>query len=78
MPKLENLTDFAACDFLSTDIEGGSLLVVCVAGLFKQPRGDCPSAKVLSLDEVQIHPPMEDIYFGAPGTPAFGWMARRS
>jgi hypothetical protein len=67
MPALDNLTPFAASDFLSLTRAGEECLVLVVAGSFVLPApggtGDAP----LAVCEAQAPPPETDVYWGEPG-----------
>ena len=66
MPVLENLTPFAATDFLSLTKEGEECLVLVVAGSFVMPAAGRPSAAPLALCDEQPVPPKADTYWGEP------------
>lgn len=62
MPALENLTPFAATDFLSLTKEGEECLVIVVAGSFIMPQPGRPQSSPLPLCEEQVAPPRTDAY----------------
>ena len=66
MPDLDNLTSFAAVDFLSMTPEGADAIVVLLSAQFHlpEPKSD-PSRPLVPVDEPP-DPPMEDVYHGAP------------
>ncbi|PTL82295.1 DUF2169 domain-containing protein [Vitiosangium sp. GDMCC 1.1324] len=66
MPTLENLTPFAATDFLSLTKEGVECLVLVVAGSFVMPAPGRTSTAPLSLCDEQLAPRAEDVYWGEP------------
>ncbi|HEX5748213.1 MAG TPA: DUF2169 domain-containing protein [Archangium sp.] len=66
MPVLDNLTSFAAADFLSLTKQGEECLVIVVAGSFVMPPpGRSPGAPLALCDE-QLAPPRTDTYWGEP------------
>ncbi|AKQ63148.1 hypothetical protein A176_000060 [Myxococcus hansupus] len=66
MPVIDNLTSFAAVDFLSLTKEGGECLVIVVAGSFVLPRQRRSLGAPLELCDDQFAPPRTDAYWGAP------------
>ncbi len=66
MPAIENLTPFAATDFLSLTKEGEECLVLVVSGRFTFPLPG--RAPVVPLALVEEQPPLvkADAYWGAP------------
>lgn len=68
MPALENLTPFAATDFLTQTKEGEDGLVIVVSGGFTLPAPGRASVVPLTLCEVQPSPPTTEVYWGAPET----------
>ncbi|MCP3169951.1 DUF2169 family type VI secretion system accessory protein [Myxococcus qinghaiensis] len=68
MPALENLTPFAATDFLSLTKEADECLVLVVAGSFVLPPAGRASAAPLAVCEEQQQPATTDMYWGEPET----------
>lgn len=66
MPALENLTPFAATDFLSLTKEGEECLVLVVSGSFVMPPAGRSPAAPLALCDAQLAPPKADAYWGEP------------
>jgi hypothetical protein len=67
MPKIENLSRFAATDLPSLDRQGRGLLLVCVSGRFALPPPGKATDTALQPTEDQSPPSMEDVYWGEPG-----------
>jgi len=68
MPNLENLSPFGAVAQPSLSKDGHELLLVCVAGRFELPPAGRPSNTPPQRSEEQPPPPMEDVYWGEPGS----------
>jgi hypothetical protein len=66
MPVIDNLTPFAATDFLSLTKEGEECLVIVVAGSFVMPLPGRASRAPLALCDEQLAPPRTDAYWGEP------------
>ena len=66
MPALNNLTPFAATDFLSLTKEGEECLVLVVAGSFVLPPAGRSTNAPLAVCEEQLRPAITDTYWGAP------------
>ncbi|NTX40939.1 DUF2169 domain-containing protein [Myxococcus sp. CA033] len=66
MPALENLTPFAATDFLSLTKEAEECLVLVVAGSFVLPPPGRALDAPLAVCEEQQQPATTDTYWGAP------------
>jgi hypothetical protein len=66
MPAIENLTPFAATDFLSLTKEGEECLVLVVSGSFVLPPPGRARAEPLAPSEEQPLPVKADAYWGAP------------
>ena len=68
MPTLQNLTPFAAKDFLSLTKQGEECLVLVVAGSFVLPPPGRATHTPLAVGEEQPPPATTDTYWGEPET----------
>ena len=68
MPALDNLTPFAAADFLSITRLGEECLVIVVAGRFVLPWPGRPTTEPLRPCDEQSPPTGSDTYTGEPAT----------
>jgi len=66
MPALENLTPFAATDFLSLTKEAEECLVLVVSGSFVLPPAGRATDTPLAACEEQLPPATTDTYWGEP------------
>lgn len=67
MPKLNNLTPFAALSLCSMTRHGDDVVVVVVAGRYRLPPAGRPYTERLEIHEEQKPPPLVDVYWGEPG-----------
>jgi hypothetical protein len=67
MPALDNLSPFAAADFLSLTQAGEECLVLVAAGSFVMPAPGRRATAPLALCDEQTPPPETDVYWGEPG-----------
>jgi hypothetical protein len=68
MNVIDNLTPFGYDTSFACDLDGSTMVVLCVAGRFRMPPAGTPWHDPLELAEEQFPPPMGDEYWSDPAT----------